>query len=74
MGHLDLSLSTYALIGGNVITSNVLFGTLGISTMGALPILNGRFGDYGLRTKDKLNMFATFFKKGGVSLFSVCGV
>lgn len=65
---LDLTLSTYALIGGSVVTSNVLFSNISTTAVGVVPLLNGRFGPIDIRVKDKVDIWTQFFKKASVSI------
>lgn len=63
----QLALSTYALVGSSVVTSNLLFSVLGSSFFGITPLLNGSMGKFDIRAKDRVGIWAAFFKRGAVS-------
>jgi hypothetical protein len=53
---------------GLVLNSAILFGNLGASLTGAVPIAREQLGVSGLKKKEKVRIWALFYKKAAVSL------
>jgi hypothetical protein len=58
---------TYPLAAGLVTTSSILFGNVGLSLVGPLPIIRGRLGTHNLDAKQRVRVWKLFFDGAAVS-------
>ncbi|KDN65325.1 hypothetical protein CSUB01_05307 [Colletotrichum sublineola] len=63
--------ATYALGAGLVVTSSLLFGNVGLSLAGPLPIVRDQLGTSSLSAKQKVRVWRLFFD--GATTISVVG-
>lgn len=64
---VNLTGTTYALVGASVGTSYVLFSNLGLTQLGSLALLNGRVAKVKLSPADKVKIWAGYFFPAAVS-------
>ncbi|RSH92975.1 hypothetical protein EHS25_008423 [Saitozyma podzolica] len=62
---------TYPLAAGLVTTSSILFGNVGLSLVGPLPIIRGRLGTHNLDAKQRVRVWKLFFD--GAATYIVAG-
>jgi hypothetical protein len=62
--------TTWPLTASFLITTPILWGNVGLSLCGPLPIIKEELGPSGLSKKDKVRVWALFFKRAGVGTFS----
>jgi hypothetical protein len=58
---------TYPLAAGLLTTSSILFGNIGLSLVGPLPIIRGRLGAHRLDAKQRVRVWKLFFDGAMVS-------
>lgn len=58
----------YPLAAGLITTSSILFGNVGLSLVGPLPIIRGRLGAHNLDAKQRVRVWKLFFDGAAVSL------
>jgi len=59
--------AAYPLGLGLLTTSSILFGNIGLSLTGPLPIVKGQLGHVELNGKQKLGIWKAFFDEAAVS-------
>jgi hypothetical protein len=64
---MPISPATYPLAGSLFLTSSMLFGNVGLSLAGPIPIIKGTIGDITLTPEQKVRAWALFFKRAAVS-------
>ncbi|KAJ9138444.1 hypothetical protein NKR23_g8444 [Pleurostoma richardsiae] len=57
----NIPLAAYPLGAGLLVTSSFLFGNVGLSLVGPLPIIKGEIGTIELSTKSRLRIWRLFF-------------
>jgi hypothetical protein len=65
---VDLTGTTYALVGASIGSSYVLFSNLGLTQMGTIPLLNGRVADVKISPADKVRLWTGYFFTAAVSM------
>jgi hypothetical protein len=64
---VDLTATTYALVGAAAGTSYVFFSNVGLTQVGTMALLNGRIADIKLSPADKVMAWSGYFFSTAVS-------